>query len=510
MGLANAHSVALAGLDGHVVEIEAFTGRGLPRTVLVGLPDAALYESRDRCRAAVASSGFPWPDCSLTINLLPATLPKAGSHYDIGIVTAILGASGVAPPESLADAVLLGELGLDGRVRSVRGLLPGVLAAKIHGFTRAVVPVGQVHEARLVEGLDVVGIATLGELVDLMHGRPVPETAERPRQPDVDSPQPDLADVVGQVEAKWAIEVAAAGRHHLFLHGAPGVGKTMLVERLPGLLPDLTPAEALEVAAVRSLAGITQQAELNLRPPYSDPHHSASIPSLVGGGSGMARPGAISLAHRGVLFLDEAPEFRPKVLDALRTPLEQGRITIGRTLHQACYPARFQLVLAANPCPCGHAETPGGNCTCLPARIRHYRDRLSGPILDRIDIHQHLMPLSRSQALGHLTSVESSKVVAERVTEARHRQARRYRGLGWLTNSEVPGPALRSLLPLPEGLELLDDAVRRGSLSSRGVDKCLRLAWTAADLAGKDIPTRTEIRLALALRRGEPGLQGAA
>lgn len=224
----------------------------------------------------------------------------------------------------------------------------------------------------------------------------------------------------------------------------------------------------------------------------------------------MARPGAISLAHRGVLFLDEAPEFRPKVLDALRTPLEQGRITIGRTLHQACYPARFQLVLAANPCPCGHAETPGGNCTCLPARIRHYRDRLSGPILDRIDIHQHLMPLSRSQALGHLTSVESSKVVAERVTEARHRQARRYRGLGWLTNSEVPGPALRSLLPLPEGLELLDDAVRRGSLSSRGVDKCLRLAWTAADLAGKDIPTRTEIRLALALRRGEPGLQGAA
>ncbi|MDO5681397.1 MAG: YifB family Mg chelatase-like AAA ATPase [Propionibacteriaceae bacterium] len=510
MGLASTHSVALAGLDGHIVEIEAFTGRGLPRTVLVGLPDAALYESRDRCRAAVASSGFGWPDCALTINLLPATLPKAGSHYDIGIVAAILGASGVAPPDGLADAILLGELGLDGRVRPVRGLLPGVLAAKLHGFRRAVVPAAQVHEARLVHGVDVIGVATLAELVDVMCGRAVPDRVLPTDEPSASAAQPDLAEVVGHPEAKWALEVAAAGRHHLFLHGAPGVGKTMLVERLPGLLPDLTPTEALEVAAVRSLAGVTEQARLDLRPPYADPHHSASIPSLVGGGSGVARPGAISLAHRGILFLDEAPEFRPKVLDALRTPLEQGQITIGRTLHQACYPARFQLVLAANPCPCGHAETPGGQCTCLPARIRHYRDRLSGPILDRIDIHQHLMPLARSQLHGQAATGESSAVVAARVAEARDRQARRYRGLGWLTNAEVPGPAMRSLLPLPRGLELLDDAVRRGSLSSRGVDKCLRIAWTAADLAGKDIPTRTEIRLALALRRGEPGLEGVA
>ncbi|WP_432560476.1 YifB family Mg chelatase-like AAA ATPase [Granulicoccus sp. GXG6511] len=510
MGLASATSVALAGLDGHMVEIEAFTGRGLPRTVLVGLPDAALYESRDRCRAAVDSTGFPWPDRLLTINLLPATLPKSGSHYDIGIVTAILGASGVAPSRSLADAVLLGELGLDGRVRSVRGLLPCVLAAKLNGFTRAVVPAGQVHEARLVGGMDVIGVATLTELVDLMHGRPVPAPPTPSRRGGLQTERPDLADVVGQAEAKWAIEVAAAGRHHMFLHGAPGVGKTMLVERLPGLLPDLTPAEALEVAAVRSLAGATSQSDLDLRPPYSDPHHSATIPSLVGGGPGVARPGSISLAHRGVLFLDEAAEFRPKVLDSLRTPLEQGSVTIGRSLHQACYPARFQLVLAANPCPCGHAETPGGNCTCLPARIRHYRERLSGPILDRIDIHQHLMPLVRSQIQGHLVASESSRTVADRVAEARARQARRFRGLGWLTNSEVPGPALRSVLPLPDGLELLDDAVRRGSLSSRGVDKSLRLAWTIADLAGKDVPTRTDIRLALALRRGEPGLEGAA
>lgn len=510
MGLASARSVALAGLDGHIVEIEAFTGRGLPRTVLVGLPDTALYESRDRCRAAVASGGFEWPDRLLTINLLPATLPKAGSHYDLGIVAAILGANRVMPLSELTSMVLLGELGLDGRVRPVRGVLPCVMAARLHGYTRVIVPAEQVHEARLVEGMRIDGVATLTQLVDLLHGRPIPAPPAPSARLHPADEGPDLADVVGQAEAKWAIEVAAAGRHHLFLHGPPGVGKTMLAERLPGLLPDLTPVEALEVAAVRSLAGVDQPVELDRRPPYSDPHHSASIPSLVGGGPRVARPGAISLAHRGILFLDEAPEFHPRVLESLRTPLEQGGITLGRTHQQVRYPARFQLVLAANPCPCGQAETPGGHCVCPPARIRHYRDRVSGPILDRIDIHQQLLPLKRSQAQAHLLTAETSDSVAQRVAEARERQARRLNRLGWITNSEVPGPALRSILPLPDGLDLLDEAVTRGSLSARGVDKCLRLAWTAADLAGRDIPARTDIRLALALRRGEPGLQVAA
>lgn len=513
MGLASARSVALAGMDGYIVEIEAYAGSGLPRTVLVGLPDTALYESRDRCKAAVASSGFEWPGQLLTINLLPATLPKGGSHYDIGIVAAVLAASGKVPDRLLHDTVLMGELGLDGRVRPVRGLLPGVMAAVTHGFSRAIVPGDQVHEARQVSGIEICGVSTLTQLADVLCGRPVPDPPRpKVRKSRGASGAPaglDLADVLGQAEAKWAIEVAAAGRHHLFLHGPPGAGKTMLAERLPGLLPDLTPVEALEVAALRSLVGRVPT-ELDCRPPYADPHHSASVASLVGGGARVARPGAISLAHRGVLFLDEAPEFHKQALEALRTPLERGSITLSRTQMQVCYPARFQLVLAANPCPCGQSGTPGGRCQCPPARVRHYRDRVSGPIVDRIDIHQRLAPVTKSLMRATAASADSTQHVAGRVLEARARQARRLHGLGWSTNAEVPGPALRSALPVPKGWELLDDAVARGSLTARGVDKCLRLAWTAADLAGKDVPTRAELRLALALRRGEPGLREVA
>jgi magnesium chelatase family protein len=508
MGLASARSVALAGLDGYLVEIEAYTGRGLPRTILVGLPDAALYESRDRCKAAVASSGFEWPQQLLTINLLPATLPKGGSHYDLGIVAATLAANGVVPADQLSRCVLLGELGLDGRVRKVRGVLPAVLAAREQGIDRIVVPAPQVREARLVEGMSVIGVESLLDLVQLLRGERLPERTDTSPVSAAAEACSDLIDVVGQLEAKWAIEVAAAGRHHLFLHGPPGVGKTMLAERLPGLLPDLTAAEALEVAAVRSMAGMFDQSGLDLRPPYADPHHSASVPSLVGGGARIARPGSISLAHRGVLFLDEAPEFPTRVLEALRTPLEQGAITLGRTQQQVRYPAQFQLVLAANPCPCGQSGTPGAQCHCPPSRIRHYRDKVSGPILDRIDIHQQLFPLRKAVLRSASTAGgEPTTVVRDRVQEARNRQVARLRGLGWTTNAEVPGPALRSTLPLPQGLELLDEAVTRGSLSARGVDKCLRLAWTCADLAGKDVPTRSEVRLALALRRGETALE---
>jgi len=500
---ARAWSVALVGVEGTMVEVEAAISSGLPKTIMVGLPDAALYEARDRCRAAMASARFGWPSDPVTINLSPATLPKAGSHYDLAIAAAVAAAGRRFDPAALEGMALFGELGLDGRVRTVRGLLPALLAVVRRGFGRVIVPAGQLREAALVDGLGIAGAADLADLFDILRGgpgaiAPPPSVPEEPAGPPL-----DLADVVGQVEGKWAIEVAAAGRHHLFLHGPPGVGKTLLAERLPGLLPDLEPSEALEVSAVHSLAGVNLDGGLVRRPPYADPHHSASVASLVGGGARIALPGAVSRAHRGVLFLDEAPEFSPRVMEALRVPLESGRIVLGRAVATATYPASFQLVLAANPCPCGQAGVPDGNCRCAPMAVRRYAARISGPILDRIDIHQQLRQVRAALLGAHHPASEASGVVAERVLAARDRQRDRLGPSGWRTNGEVPGPALRKRLPLPDGSELLDAAVACGRLSARGVDKVLRLAWTVADLAGVARPTREHLHTALAMRRGE-------
>lgn len=503
MSLARSWSIALTGLDGQPIEVEAAISSGLPRTVLVGLPDAALYEARDRCRAAVASTRLGWPQQPVTINLVPATLPKAGSHYDLAIVAAVLAAAGVLPPGPLENRVLLGELGLDGRVRTVRGVLPAVLAAREAGFEAVVVPREQAREAALVDGIRVTAVGSLGELASVLTGGAAMSALPPEPAPDEPPRMLDLADVAGQLEGKWALEVAAAGRHHMFLHGPPGVGKTMLAARLPGILPQLGVGEALEVSAVHSLAGGGVLTSLLIRPPYADPHHSASLASIVGGGSRIARPGSISLAHRGVLFLDEAPQFEPRVLEALRTPLESGVVTLGRSVAQACYPARFQLVLAANPCPCGQAGTPGGGCGCSPLQIRRYSERLSGPILDRIDIVQQLHPIRKALLRRALAQSEPSAAVAERVAEARQRQRHRLSGTGFLTNGEISGSYLRGRLPLPRSVETLDDAVLRGRLSQRGVDKVLRLSWTLADLAGRDRPSKTDLHTALAMRSGE-------
>ena len=499
-GMARAQSVALLGMEAMPIDVEAWTGSGLPRTTMVGLPDAALTQAKERCRAAVLSAGYTWPSQVLTINLTPASLPKTGSHYDLGIAAAVLATEKVIDHRCLDGVILLGELGLDGTVRPVRGVLPALLGARRLGLTRAVVPGGQLNEAGLVEGIEVRGVRDVQGLIDVLNGGrgvaavPVAVRAEA-------TGGPDLADVVGLAQAKWALEVAAAGRHHLFFHGPPGVGKTLLASCLPSILPDLTVSEAMEVAALHSLVDVGVEA-LPVRPPYAAPHHTASLASLIGGGARIARPGAVSLAHRGVLFLDEVPEFQASALEALRTPLEAGEIVLGRSEMAVKYPARFQLVLAANPCPCGLAATPRSNCTCSPAAIRRYGARVSGPILDRIDIQAHIVGLRRS-LLAQVPRGESSAVVAGRVRVARERQARRLHGTPWLTNAEVPGAYLRQSLPVPRDMRLVESAVSAGLLSGRGVDKVLRIAWTLADLAGADRIDQDHLGVALALRQGE-------
>lgn len=502
MNFARSWAVSLFGLDATMVEVEALLTGGIPRINIVGLPDLALSEARDRLRAAVISSGGSWPMQVVTINLSPASLKKTGSAYDLAIVATVLCADQVVPAAGVENTVFIGELALDGRVRPVRGVLPALVAAQRRGCQRAVVPASQVREARLVEGLSVRGVASVRELIAFLKGEAPPEEPTPVRDAVDLPPDKDLADVAGQLEARWALEVAAAGGHHLLLEGPPGVGKTLLASRLPGILPDLSTAEALEVSAIHSLLGLPLEGGLVRRPPYADPHHSASLVSLVGGGAGTPMPGAISRAHRGVLFLDEAPEFSMRVLEALRTPLESGLINVERARGAAQYPARFQLVLAANPCPCGLAKTVGARCTCTPMAVRRYVERISGPILDRIDMRQTLRPVRKS-FLREAGTGETSAAVAERVAAARERQAWRLARFGMRTNAEVPGSLLRRDLPLPSGVEILDTAVSRGRLSARGVDKVLRVAWSIADLVGVDQPERDHLQAALAMRNGE-------
>jgi len=505
MAVARTLSIALHGVDGALVEIEADLANGLPAFTIIGLPDAALGEAKDRVRAAAVNSGCDLPARKVTVNLSPASLPKHGSGFDLGIAVAALATTGIVDAAAIDRVVHVGELSLDGRLRPVAGVLPVVLAARRAGAAAVVVPSGNADEARLVPGIRVVAAASLREVL-IGHGaalEPVPVDAlAQPEAPAARHDGGDLADVVGHPEAVEALQVAAAGGHHVMMVGPPGAGKTILASRLPGLLPDLDPDAAVEVSSVRSLAGLPVGSSLVTRPPLEAPHHSATMAALVGGGSGLVRPGAISRASHGVLFLDEAPEFSASVLDALRQPLETGEITIHRARTVARFPARFQLVLAANPCPCGNGGSD--ECTCTSLMRRRYLGRLSGPLLDRIDLHLTVRRVGAAQLTEGGGNVTTTAQARARVVEARARAAERWKPDGYALTALVPGSVLRSprwRLAAADRAPI-DRALERGGLTMRGYDRVIRVAWTIADLDGADRPTAHHLGRALYLRKG--------
>jgi magnesium chelatase family protein len=505
MPLAQVQGVVVSGVTGAMVQVEVEVSQGLPSVGVVGLPDTSVTESRWRARSAIASIGATWPNRRVTIGLSPAEVRKNGAGLDLPIALGVLAASNQLAGVDLAATTFIGELGLDGTLRPTRGALAGALAARRAGIERVIAPPQSAREMTRLPGLRVVVAGNLAQVIAVLRGGDPGEVASvgggTRSLPECDEPgAPDLRDVRGQAQARFAIEVAAAGAHNIALVGVPGVGKTLLAERLPGLLPDLDDEAAIEVAAIHSVAGLARPGMLFSRPPFRSPHHSSSGAALLGSVQGQrVTPGAVTLAHHGVLFMDEAPEFSRPCLEGLRQPIESGVVSLGRSGWSGVLPAAFQLVLAANPCPCGMRAGTASDCSCSPVALRRYDSRLSGPLMDRIDIR---LSMSRppESALLRVDEQEPSALVRTRVEVARARASRRFAGLPWSVNARIPaGELRRTWAPDAGGADLLRTLERR-SANLRGPDRVLRMAWTIADLQGRDRPGRDDVATAMSLR----------
>ena len=499
--VAHVGTVAFLGLEARSVDVQVQISAGPVTFVTVGLPDKAVKESRERVAAALHAIGLSLPPRRVVVNLSPADLPKEGSHYDLPIALGLLSAMGVIPQDALDEYVAIGELGLDGAIQTV----PGVLLAAIHAGAQElglICPAAQGPEAAWAGEVNVLAAPDLLALINHLKGQtilpaPVRAEAEQPRR------GPDFASIKGQETPKRVAEIAAAGGHNLLMSGPPGSGKSLIAAALAGILPDLTPAEALEVSMVASIAGELEGGKLKRTRPFRSPHHSASMAALVGGGA-RARPGEVSLAHLGVLFLDELPEYQRGVLDSLRQPLETGQVQVARAAAHVTYPARVQLVAAMNPCRCGHLSDPGLACARAPRCAADYQSKLSGPLLDRIDLHIEVPALSAAD-LSLPPPAESSAQVAARVAAARARQTERYRGTAIRTNAEADGDALTAhSTPDADGQRLLTQAAETLRLSARGYTRVLRVSRTIADLAGSDGVARIHVAEALSYRRRAP------